>query len=279
MQCTLAHSFTLVGTTLHHGETATVTVYPAPANSGRYFVQGPAQLPALADWVAPTALSTRLERGTFTVRTPEHLLAALAGMGIDNCRIELVGSELPILDGSALPYVQAIEQVGIETQGVTATILHLVEPITVQDGERFVMAMPSSEYRLSYGIDFPQSAIGEQWSSWAITPSTFALELAPARTFTTLAQVAFLQERGLIQGGSLDCALVADTTTWVGQTPRWPNEAARHKTLDLLGDLALVGCPIRAHILAYKAGHDLHVQLAHRLRQLARSPQLQPAHV
>ncbi len=228
-------------------------------------------LSAVTDWVSPTALSTRLEQGTMSVRTPEHLLAALAGLGIDNCTIELDRAELPILDGSAAPYVRAIQQTGIVAQPEPLSQVVVTEPLTVWDADRFVAAFPDTLFRVSYGIDFPGTAIGQQWTSWVVTPELIARELAPARTFTTRAQVDGLKARGLIQGGSLDCALVADTTGWVGQLPYWPDEPSRHKVLDLVGDLALVGAPIIAHIVAYKAGHDLHVRLAHLLRQRLQS--------
>ncbi len=268
MQQTLAQPFTLTGLALHSGLRTKVTVSPAPVDHGRQFRQGAAHLPALVDWVKPSALSTGLSGEHFSVRTPEHLLAALIGMGIDNCLIELEGAELPILDGSALPYVRAIEQVGLQIQDQRARVLVITQPVTVHDGDRFVAAFPDTCLRLTYGIDFPGTAIGVQWTSWVITPATFSLELAGARTFTTLAQIKILQSLGLIQGGSLECALVADTTTWVGQQPQWPDEAARHKTLDLLGDLALTGATVQAHVVAYKAGHELHGQLARRLRYL-----------
>jgi len=271
MQHTLAQPFTLSGPTLHGGAQCQLTLAPAPVGTGCRFsrLDLPAHEPlqALVDWVGPAQLSTQLIQGHVGVRTPEHLLAALMGMGIDNCFVTLDQPEVPILDGSARPYVEAIQQAGRVSQDHPQTRLIIQEPLTVWDGDRFVAAFPGPGLRLSYGIDFPGTVIGQQWISLDLTPESFALGLAPARTFTTLAQVDYLRSRGLIQGGSLDCALVADRDHWVGQLPYWSDEPCRHKALDLLGDLALVGAVLQGHVVAYKAGHDLHGKLAQRLRQ------------
>ncbi|WP_287129868.1 UDP-3-O-acyl-N-acetylglucosamine deacetylase [Candidatus Cyanaurora vandensis] len=271
MQHTTALPFTLAGPTLHSGKWCELTVQPAPAHTGRQFIRRDLTLspplPAVADWVGSTQLSTLLEQGAVQVRTPEHLLAALVGLEIDNCEITLDQGELPILDGCALSYVAQIQRVGRVAQAGDQPVVRLLEPVSVWDGDRFVAAFPAPELRLSYGIDFPGTVMGRQWTSWVITPAIFSQELAPARTFTTLAQVEQLRARGLIQGGSLDSALVAAEDHWVGHLPHWPDEPCRHKALDLLGDLALIGAPLVAHVVAFKAGHDLHVKLAQCLRQ------------
>ncbi len=272
MQQTLKLAFSLSGPALHSGDPCRVTVHPAPVGTGRWFVRTDLvtfpKVPALADHMAPTALSTKLEADGVSVRTPEHLMAALLGMGIDNCLIELDGPELPILDGSAAPYVTEIQKSGVLAQDQPRVALRITEPLSIWDRDRFVAIFPAAELKISYGIDFPGTVIGAQWTSWVINPEYFAVQLAPARTFTTLDQVAYLKAKGLIQGGSLDCALVAASDHWVGQSPYWPDEPARHKALDLLGDLALAGVYPLGHVVAYKAGHDLHVRLAAQLRQL-----------
>ena len=268
MQRTLGSAFELEGTTLHRGISTRIRVSPAPAGHGRVFIRtdlpGESALRASAEHTRPTALSTSLVFESVVVQTPEHLLAALYGLGIDNCCIELDGPELPILDGSAKCYVEAITGVGIVEQDQPRRQL-TVQALTVHERDAFVTAVPSSEpgLRVSYGIDFPEP-IGQQWCSLKVDPESFAREIAPARTFTLLAQIEQLKARGLIQGGSLDCALVAGPQGWL-TPPTWSDEPVRHKILDLLGDLSLAELTLEGHIVAYKAGHTLHGELARRL--------------
>lgn len=270
MQHTLAEPFTLSGVTLHQGVHTRVCVLPAPANHGRVFARidlpDVPRVPARATQVRTTTLSTELAEGQAAVRTVEHLLAALYGMGIDNCSIEVDGPELPILDGSARPYTEAIQRSGRVAQQARQPTLKISEPVTVVSGDRSVMALPTSEagLRLSYAIDFAHAEIGSQWYSLRLEPAVFASEVAPARTFTLLEQVEYLRTRGLIQGGSLECALVLGPQGWL-TPPAWPDEPVRHKLLDLVGDLSLTGLQLEGHIIAYKAGHDLHSQLAGQL--------------
>lgn len=270
MQHTLAEPFTLSGVTLHQGVHTRVCVLPAPANHGRVFARidlpDVPRVPARATQVRTTTLSTELAEGQAAVRTVEHLLAALYGMGIDNCSIEVDGPELPILDGSARLYTEAIQRSGRVAQQARQPTLKISEPVTVVSGDRCVMALPTSEagLRLSYAIDFAHAEIGSQWYSLRLEPAVFASEVAPARTFTLLEQVEYLRARGLIQGGSLECALVLGPQGWL-TPPAWPDEPVRHKLLDLVGDLSLTGLQLEGHIIAYKAGHDLHSQLAGQL--------------
>lgn len=270
MQHTLAEPFTLSGVTLHQGVHTRVCVLPAPANHGRVFARidlpDVPRVPARATQVRTTTLSTELAEGQAAVRTVEHLLAALYGMGIDNCSIEVDGPELPILDGSARLYTEAIQRSGRVAQQARQPTLKISEPVTVVSGGRSVMALPTSEagLRLSYAIDFAHAEIGSQWYSLRLEPAVFASEVAPARTFTLLEQVEYLRARGLIQGGSLECALVLGPQGWL-TPPAWPDEPVRHKLLDLVGDLSLTGLQLEGHIIAYKAGHDLHSQLAGQL--------------
>lgn len=276
MQYTLARPVELVGTTLHRGLAVRLALFAAPAGTGRRFVRsdldGEPTIPAVARFFRPSALSTTLEREDgASVQTVEHLLAALYGLGIDDCRIVVDGPELPILDGSARPYLEAIERAGLLAASVPRPTYRIAAPVTVYERDAFVSAVPTSEagLRLSYGIDFP-APIGQQWFSLLLTPESFAREVAPARTFTMRSQIQQLLDRGLIQGGSLACALVADTDGWI-EPPAWPDEPARHKLLDLLGDLSLTGVALSGHVIAYKAGHALHGQLAHRLFEASQS--------
>ncbi|WP_088891000.1 UDP-3-O-acyl-N-acetylglucosamine deacetylase [Leptolyngbya ohadii] len=271
-QQTLARPFERVGVGLHSGNSVCLRVLPAPAGSGRYFVRTDLpdrpQIPARIDRVGQTLLSTELGDGAAAVRTVEHLLAALSGMGIDNAAIELDALEVPLLDGSALPWVEAIEQSGIVAQAAERPQWEITEPITVSQGDAFVAAFPANELRFTYGIDFDLEAIGNQWQSWSPDRESFAETIAPARTFGIAEQIEYLRQQGLIKGGSLDNALVCSRDGWINPPLRFSNEPVRHKLLDLVGDLSLLGAFPRAHILAYKASHQLHTQFAARLAPL-----------
>jgi UDP-3-O-[3-hydroxymyristoyl] N-acetylglucosamine deacetylase len=187
-------------------------------------------------------------------------------MGVHNACITLDRPELPILDGSALPWVEAIAKVGIESQVEGDRLIPLTETVTVQKGDGFVTAIPADTLRFTYGIAFPTKAIGEQWFSWspaiADFSEKFALEIAPARTFTLAAYIEQARAAGLIKGGSLENAIVCDGDRWVNPPLRFDNEPCRHKLLDLIGDISLLGFLPRAHILAYKASHNLHAEFA-----------------
>ncbi|MEH2075087.1 MAG: UDP-3-O-acyl-N-acetylglucosamine deacetylase [Nostoc sp.] len=275
-QHTLAGEITQIGVGLHSGVNTQVRILPAEAGSGRYFVRVDLPdlpiIPAQVAAVNHTVLSTQLGKGEIYVRTVEHLLAALSGMGVDNARIEIDGSEIPLLDGSASVWTANIAQVGLVSQpGKNQVPLAVTEPLWVYQGDAFVCALPAPETRFSYGIDFDLPAIGNQWYSWSLTSepekasASFAAEIAPARTFGLLHQIEHLQKTGLIKGGSLDNALVCGPDGWLNPPLRFANEPVRHKILDLVGDLSLLGNFPIAHFLAYKASHNLHLQLAQKI--------------
>jgi UDP-3-O-[3-hydroxymyristoyl] N-acetylglucosamine deacetylase len=270
-QTTLASPVERQGVGLHSGAVTTVVLRPAELNQGRYFVRtdlpGRPSVPASLAAVNPTMLSTELCQGEAAVRTVEHLLAALVGLGIDNVCLEISGPEVPLLDGSALGWVEAIAEAGRVTQGVPRAVARLDQPVTVHQGDAFVAAFPAPAPRFTYGIDFELQAIGNQWFSWSPTadpfdPAGFAAAVAPARTFGLAHQIDQLRAAGLIQGGSLDNALVCGDEGWLNPPLRFDNEPARHKMLDLIGDLSLLGSLPAAHIVAYKASHRLHGELA-----------------
>ncbi len=272
IQRTLASKIELSGVGLHSGEQTRVRVLPAAVGEGRYFVRtdlsGAPIIPAKIEAVSQTALSTELSATTTDaqIRTVEHLLAALAGMGADNARIEVDGPEVPLLDGSALVWVEAIAGVGLVTQELVhplenGQISPIQNPVWVRHGDAFVAALPAAEIRFSYGIDFDEPAIGNQWYSWSPEAESFASAIAPARTFGLARQVDQLRQAGLIKGGSLENALVCDRSGWLNPPLRFANEPVRHKILDLVGDLSLLGTWPTAHYLAYKASHNLHIQL------------------
>lgn len=257
------------GVGLHTGTVTKVSLLPAQTDSGRYFVRvdlpNAPVIPAAVNCVVSTTLSTELGMGDARVRTGEHLLAALAAMGVDNARIEIDGPEVPLLDGSAKLWVEAIATVALasETRSLPAKIDF---PIWIHEGQSFVAAIPSPETRFSYGIDFDLPAIGNQWHSWSPATESFRETIAPARTFGLAQQIEQLRQIGLIKGGTLENALVCGPEGWLNPPLRFANEPVRHKILDLIGDLSLLGTIPQAHYLAYKASHNLHVQLAQKIK-------------
>ncbi|HEY9634973.1 MAG TPA: UDP-3-O-acyl-N-acetylglucosamine deacetylase [Coleofasciculaceae cyanobacterium] len=294
---TLRGRFERSGVSLHSGIYTTVRVLPAALGEGRYFVrvdrsEAPV-IPARVDAVHSTTLSTELQAptkdfngavsstlsdGDARVRTVEHLLAALACSGVDDARIEIDGPEVPLLDGSAQLWVEAIHEVGIVAQEweserveavptLTPSPFVLQQPVWVYQGDAFVAALPAPTTRFTYGIDFDLPAIGNQWHSWTPEQESFADAIAPARTFGLAHQIDSLRQAGLIKGGSLENALVCDDSGWLNPPLRFSNEPVRHKLLDLVGDLSLLGIFPVAHFLAYKASHNLHIQLAKALVQ------------
>ncbi len=302
-QQTLAAEVRAAGVGLHLGQQTQVRLLPAEPEAGRYFVRTDLAPDAVSDLritavvanVIKTQLSTELGIGNAQVRTVEHLLSALSAAAIDNVRIEIDGPELPLLDGSAEPWMAAIARSGISRQPAARKRRSVVmQPVTVQMDDAWVAAFPSSDLRFTYGIDFDLAAIGNQWHSWSpakdqsISESdesgessesgesgeskprsaSFMSEIAPARTFGLAPQIDYLRAQGLIKGGSLENALVCGENGWINPPLRFVNEPARHKLLDLIGDLSLLGDIPQAHYVAYKASHALHVRLA---QQLAKS--------
>ncbi|PZO55765.1 MAG: UDP-3-O-[3-hydroxymyristoyl] N-acetylglucosamine deacetylase [Phormidesmis priestleyi] len=289
-QQTLAAEVRAAGVGLHLGQQTQVRLLPAEPEAGRYFVRtdlGPnlksdSQSDVRADSadllaeqritadvgnVIKTQLSTELGVGNAQVRTVEHLLSALSAAAVDNVRIEIDGPELPLLDGSAQEWMAAIARSGISPQPVARKRrMAVTQPVTVQIEDAWVAAFPSSELRFTYGIDFALAAIGNQWHSWSAADS-FETEIAPARTFGLAPQIDYLRAQGLIKGGSLENALVCGENGWINPPLRFANEPARHKLLDLIGDLSLLGDIPQAHYVAYKASHALHIKLAQQLAQ------------
>jgi UDP-3-O-[3-hydroxymyristoyl] N-acetylglucosamine deacetylase len=261
------------GIGLHSGANVTVKILPAEPGSGRYFVRTDLpdlpQIPAQIASVSQTTLSTELSANGASVRTVEHLLATLAASGIADARIEVDGVELPLLDGSAQVWLEGIVRSGIKPlTGDLPTSGVLDTPVWIQQEDLFVAALPSPVLRFTYGIDFDVVPIGNQWHSWQPGRDDFGAEIAPARTFGLAHQIDRLREAGLIKGGSLDNALVCNDLEWLNPPLRFPNEPARHKLLDLIGDLSLLDKFPQAHFVAYKASHQLHVRLAQRLHEM-----------
>ena len=221
--------------------------------------------------VADTRLCTALQLGDRRLATVEHLLAALAGTGVSQAEIWVEGEEIPLLDGSALPWVEAIAEAGLEALGERQVPALPAEPLTLQQGIGFITAFRAEALRLAAAVEYPQAAIGRQLYSIALTPAAFVAEIAPARTFGFREQVEQLRAAGLIQGGALDNALVCDGERWLNPPLRFADEPVRHKLLDLLGDLALVGLP-KAQVFAYRGSHGLHTALANAIASINVTP-------
>ncbi|MFZ9228831.1 MAG: UDP-3-O-acyl-N-acetylglucosamine deacetylase [Prochlorococcaceae cyanobacterium] len=266
---TLSGAVERSGVALHSG--ATTRVRLVPSSQPGYWV-GRLQQPGVPlqrlcpQQVAETRLCTALRLDSGPLATVEHLLAALAGTGVNQAEIWVDGDEIPLLDGSAQPWVEAIAEAGLEALGQRPAAVALERPITVQQGNSFATALPSASLQLAVAVDYPQRAIGRQFVAYELTPQQFVSEIAPARTFGFREQVEQLRAAGLIQGGALDNALVCDGDHWLNPPLRFADEPARHKLLDLIGDLALAGLPV-AQVFAYRGSHGLHTALAVALAQ------------
>lgn len=263
-QTTLRRPAQVAGPSLHDGGPCAVVLRPAPAGHGIRFVsrQGEGAIPARVDHVTQTNLATTLSNGRWSIATVEHLLAALAGQGVDNVEIEVDGREIPALDGSALPWVDAIETAGLTFLAEPRRVLVVQEPIELRQGDRFARLLPSAELELAARIDFPHPKVGRQELDLTLREGDFARELAWARTFGFLSEVEQMRRMGLAQGGGLHNAVVfGEDGPLNPEGLRSPDELVRHKLLDMMGDLALVGRPVRARMEADRPGHALTVAL------------------
>jgi len=267
-QKTLGKAVHLEGVGLHTGSHAVVDVLPAQPNSGIAFTLvsngKTATVPATAENVIDTSRATVIGRDGASVSTTEHLLSALFAAGVSNAEIRVEGKEIPIGDGSARGFFDAIESAGTVTQGSPRAVFAPSEPFVVQRGERMVAVLPAPVFRVRFVADFP-APIGTQYFYGEIDPAFYRDEIAAARTFGYLHEVEALRARGLALGGSLDNALVFAPDGPM-QPLRWPNEVVRHKVLDLIGDFALLGAWPQCEIVAIKSGHELHAVVARELR-------------
>jgi UDP-3-O-[3-hydroxymyristoyl] N-acetylglucosamine deacetylase len=269
-QQTLAQAFTLEGVGIHTGAAGRVTVHPAPADTGRLFRSGGREIPARADYVIDTSRCTTLGADGARVSTVEHLLSALHGLGIDNAIIEVVGPEIPILDGSALPWVEAIQAAGVTAQGVPARLFTLAEPCDVAEGASQMQARPGDGLRvevLTEFSDWPEGRASQTFASGPEGAAAYARQIAPARTFAFRKEVEMLLAAGLAKGGSLDNALIISPPDTFSTPLRLPQEWCAHKLLDVIGDLALADARLNLHLTAIRPGHRLNVRLAGALRE------------
>ena len=267
---TLAAPVERSGVGLHSGGVSRVRLEPSEQPGFRVgwldAPQEPLQL-LQPSQVCETQLCTALKLDQRRLATVEHLLAALAGVGLTAVTLLVEGDEIPLLDGSAQPWVEAIAEAGLQALGRRPVSEPLSRPITLQQGQSFATDLPCDRLRIGAAIEFSQAAIGRQLFSLELTPAAFVREIAPARTFGFREQVEQLRAAGLIQGGALDNALVCDGDAWLNPPLRYPDEPVRHKLLDLLGDLALAGLP-QAQVFAFRGSHGLHTALAAALASL-----------
>ena len=274
LQTTLGRTISVSGVGLHSGRAVRATLRPAPAGRGFAFVRTDigVVIPAIAEEAGRLEYATSLGEPGREVGTIEHLLSAAVGLGLDNLTVEIDGPEVPILDGSSAPWVAEIRKAGLVPLGSAARPFAVTSTLSVHGSEgKWIEIRPAKELRVSYSIDFPNPAVGRQSISLVLTPDIYADHLAPARTFGFLAEYDYLRSKGLARGASEENCIVVGDTDVVNGDLRFADEFVRHKTLDLIGDLALVGRPVIGHIVAHRAGHALHTALAKKIRQAAAS--------
>lgn len=267
MEQTIAAPVDFSGVGLHSGAPVNVRLLPAPAGSGIAFRRTDLdnfEIPATGRNVAKVSYATSLMRQGVLISTTEHLLSALIGMGIDNVIVEIDNLELPILDGSALPYIEAFLQVGIRTQRRRREYIRVLRPVEVREGDKFIGVYPGSGYRIQYSIDFP-APIGKQSASIDLAAETYGTSIAAARTFGYVADEQRLRDMGLIRGAGPENAIILGPQGPQNGPLRYEDEYVRHKVLDLIGDLALAGHRIEGRVVAERAGHAMHTALVSRL--------------
>jgi UDP-3-O-[3-hydroxymyristoyl] N-acetylglucosamine deacetylase len=267
-QRTLRRQVSCAGIGLHSGNKVTLSLKPAPANSGIRFRRtdlGNLEIQATVANLAGMHYATGLAQNEGSVETVEHLLAALVSLGIDNVIVELNYPEVPIMDGSAAPFVYLIQEAGIKPLGVPKRVLRVREPIELTRGDKRIALYPCDHFKITYSISFDHPLLRHQARTVSVSEDSFVEEIAPARTFGFLKEVELLRQHGLALGGSLENAIVIGETGVLNNQLRFEDEFVRHKILDAIGDLALVGYPVLGHLVAHRGGHALHTAFAAKL--------------
>jgi UDP-3-O-[3-hydroxymyristoyl] N-acetylglucosamine deacetylase len=265
---TIREAVTCTGIGLHSGAPITLKILPAPAGSGIVFRRTDLEgfpIEASGRNVARVSYATSLMKKGVLISTTEHLLSAFIGVGIDNAIVELDNLELPILDGSARPFVDMIQKAGIRKLRKQRTYLRIVREIELREGDKFIAVYPSDSYSVSYSINFPHPCIGKQSFCVRLTNGNYYREIAPARTFGFLHEAEAMRQQGLIRGASIENAIVLDRDEILNPPLRFADEFVRHKVLDLIGDLALIGKQILGSVVADRAGHAMHTALVSRI--------------
>jgi UDP-3-O-[3-hydroxymyristoyl] N-acetylglucosamine deacetylase len=268
VQRTLRRQVACAGIGLHSGNKVNLTLKPAAPDTGIRFRRGDLggiEIPASLDSLSGTYYATGLRRDGATVDTIEHLLAALVSQGIDNVVVELDHSEVPIMDGSSAPFVYLIQEAGVKVQAEPRRFLKVLRPITASRGDAMMSLYPADAFKVTYTISFDHPLLRHQSHTLSVTEESFAEHIAPARTFGFLREVEMLRQQGLTLGGSLENAIVLSETGVLNNTLRFEDEFVRHKILDAIGDLALLGYPILGHVVANRAGHAMHTAFARRV--------------
>ncbi len=269
-QKTIQGVVSISGVGLHSGRRAKVTLRPAYENTGYLFVNKdsptPREIIATFDKVVDTTLATTIGEDGVTIKTVEHLIAAIRGLDIDNVIVEVEGGEVPIMDGSCAPFVFILKKVGVKEQSRFRKYIIVKREIEFRDGDKYIKISPSDIFETQFTIDFPHPAIGRQSIIFSFTPENFENDIARARTFGFYKDVQYLKNKGLALGGSLENAIVLGEEGIINKEGlRYPDEFVRHKVLDLMGDIALLGYPLLGRIEAYKSGHNLNNMLCKEL--------------
>ncbi|MGB8930158.1 MAG: UDP-3-O-acyl-N-acetylglucosamine deacetylase [Anaeromyxobacteraceae bacterium] len=263
-QRTVAKRVTATGIGLHSGHPVTLTLAPAPADAGVAFVRMDlgVEIPATNGNVVDTRLNTTVGVGAARVSTVEHVMAALVGMGIDNCRVEVDGPEMPVLDGSAAPFICMIREAGVQVQRTGRRFVVIDRAVEVRDGDKLARLEPADSFRVSFTADFNHPLITNQSIDLVVNDRTFEREISRARTFCFRRDIEKMQAMGLAKGGSLENAVVVDDFSIVNpEGLRYADEFVRHKVLDAVGDLALLGLPVIGALTAVKSGHAMNQAL------------------
>ncbi len=267
LEQTIRSEIDFSGVGLHSGAMVSMRLVPAPAGSGIVFRRTDLdnfEIPATGRNVAKVSYATSLMRQGVLISTTEHLLSAFIGLGVDNVIVEIDNLEVPILDGSALPYVRAFQRTGLKQQRRRREYLKILKEVEVRDGSKFIGVYPGTGYRIDYSIDFP-APIGCETFTGNLATGDYANWIAPARTFGFKEDEPMLRDMGLIRGASDQCAIILNRQGVLNGPLRFPDEFVRHKVLDLIGDLALAGRRIQGRVVAERAGHAMHTALVQRL--------------
>ena len=268
-ETTVQRAVAATGVGLHSGVSVSIRILPAPPSTGIVFVRTDLEgfrIPATWHHIARVSYATSLMRQGVLISTTEHLLSVFYSMGVDNAYVEIDNLEVPILDGSGLPFVELIEQAGISRHRRRRRYLRIRRPVTVEDRGKRISILPAESFRLTCEVHFDHPLVGSQSLDLELTPQRYATEIAPARTFGFDYELEQMRNMGLSRGASLENAICFTRTGVLNEGGlRFPDECCRHKALDLVGDLALLGKPLLGHVIAERAGHAMHTALVARI--------------
>lgn len=269
-QRTVKRKIVIEGKGVHSGKISKIIFEPAPKDTGIIIKQKGLSdfIKCDIDNVVDTQNQVSLGNGKFTVKTVEHILSALRGLGITNCFIETDSDEMPIMDGSAYPIIEYIEAEGVLTQKSNIKPLKIPHPVWVQDMDKYLIILPDDRFRISYHVSYPNTALSSQYAYFQFSKHTYVKEIAKARTFGFYEEWQALQKQGLALGSCLENTIVYSKNGLMNSHLRYENECVRHKILDLIGDFSLLGMPIKGYVIANKSGHKLDIELIHKVRDI-----------